>query len=261
LLSRVQVNVPFQQLMHQYLERFLHYGVNPEIGVNAQVLDEWDEVSLREAASRFAEKGRRITLHGPFMDLAPGSGDVRIRQVSSRRFHRTMDLVSLLHPESVVFHAGYDKRHYHAHREQWLADSIATWEPLTRRAEKLGVVIYLENVYEDTPEMIAAVLKAISSENLRFCLDVGHMNAFAVAPLTDWLATLGSHLGEVHLHDNDGGSDAHGPIGSGTVPFQELFRYLSAGDRNPVLTLEPHEEASLWSSLRSLETLWPWKEW
>jgi sugar phosphate isomerase/epimerase len=138
--------------------------------------------------------------------------------------------------------------------------SLATWEPLARRAEELGVVINLENVYEQTPEMILALLEGICSDTLGFCLDLGHLHAFGQAPLAEWLGALGPYLREVHLHDNNGHSDTHGAIGSGNVPFQELFRYLREIGVRPLITLEPHEEASLWKSLESLELLWPWED-
>jgi len=244
--------------MDKYLDLFLHYGINPEIGLDAAFLEQADREAMEKVAHLFAKAGRTITLHGPFMDLAPGGLDERIREVSVSRMHETMELVPLFNARSVVFHAGYDDRRYHTQRQQWLARSQATWEPLTRRAEELGVVIHLENVYERTPDMILCLMEAISSENLGFCLDVGHMNAFAETPLVEWLSALGPYLKEIHLHDNIGKGDEHAPVGSGTAPFGELFQYLSDRRVKPVLTLEPHAEASLWRSLESLEQLWPW---
>jgi sugar phosphate isomerase/epimerase len=259
LLERIQVNAPYRQLVDQYLELFLHHGINPEIGFDAVALETLNEEAMTQVARLMAEQDRRITFHGPFMDLAPGGVDERIREVSVGRLRRTMELVPLFRPHSVVFHAGYDDRRYHTHRQKWLSSSLATWEPLTRLAEDMGVIINLENVYEKSPEMILTLIEEISSESLGFCLDLGHMNAFSDAPLSKWLDALGPHLREVHLHDNDGWSDAHGPIGSGTVPFEELFKYLRDNGMNPLVTLEPHEEATLWRSLETLEKLWPWE--
>ena len=47
----------------------------------------------------------------------------------------------------------------------------------------MGVVIHLENVYEQTPEMILTLIEEMSSENLGFCLDMGHMNVFGEVAL------------------------------------------------------------------------------
>ncbi len=260
LLNLVQVNAPYRQLVDQYLGLFLEYGINPEIGFDADALDRFNEEATAEVAGLIGGRGSTVTFHGPFMDLAPGGVDQSIREVSARRLQRTMELVPLFRAQSVVFHAGYDDRRYHAHRQKWLSSSLATWEPLIKRAEEIGVAIHLENVYEQTPEMILILIEEMASENLGFCLDVGHLNAFGDAPLREWLDALGPHLREVHLHDNDGQNDTHGPIGSGTVPFEELFEYLSKRGRRPLVTLEPHEEASFWQSLEALEKLWPWED-
>jgi len=258
LLERVQVNAPYRQLADKYLELFLRYGINPEIGFDALALETASQEAMVEMARLMEEQGRTITFHGPFMDLATGGLDERIREVTARRLQRTMELVPLFRPRSIVFHAGYDERRYHAHRAEWLSKSLATWEPLIQQAEEIGVVIHLENVYEQTPEMILTLIEEMPSENLGFCLDMGHMNVFGEVALSEWLDALGPHLKEVHLHDNNGHSDSHGPIGSGTAPFKELFQYLHDQENRPVVTLEPHEEATLWTSLENLEKLWPW---
>ena len=260
LLDQVQVNAPYRQLVDRYLESFLHYGINPEIGFDANALETFSEEGMAKVARLMEEQGRTITFHGPFMDLGPGGLDERIREVTAWRLQRTMELVPLFRPLSIVFHAGYDERRYHAHRAEWLSGSLATWEPLIQQAEEMGVVIHLENVYEQTPEMILTLIEEMDSENLGFCLDMGHMNVFGEVVLAEWLDALGPHLKEVHLHDNNGHSDSHGPIGSGTAPFKELFQYLHDQEKRPVVTLEPHEEATLWASLENLEKLWPWQE-
>jgi len=260
LLDQVQVNAPYRQLVDRYLEAFLHSGINPEIGFDALALETFSEEGMAEVARLIADCGSNTTFHVPFMVLAPVGIDERLRKFTARRLQRTMELVPLFRPLSIVFHAGYDERRYHAHRAEWLSGSLATWEPLIQQAEEMGVVIHLENVYEQTPEMILALIEEMSSENLGFCLDMGHMNVFGEVALSEWLDALGPHLKEVHLHDNNGHIDSHGPIGSGTAPFKELFQYLHDQEKRPLVTLEPHEEATLWTSLENLEKLWPWQE-
>jgi sugar phosphate isomerase/epimerase len=260
LLDRVQVNAPYRQLVGLYFGLFLQHPINPEIGFDAQTLDQFDEEKMAEVANLIKNQKRTVTFHGPFMDLAPGALDESIRKVSARRMQRTLDFVPLFGAQSVVFHAGYDDRRYHTHRQEWLSGSMSTWEPLVRRAEEIGVAIHLENVYEQTPEIILGLIREIASDNIGFCLDMGHLNAFGDVPLQAWLDALGPYLREIHLHDNDGHNDTHGPIGSGTAPFEEIFQYLSDTGMKPLITLEPHEEASLWKSLEILEQLWPWKD-
>ena len=71
LTKQVQVNIPYRMLKEGYLDKFLEYGLNPEIGFDAGALD---TVSIPEAnaiAEQLHQAGRTITLHGPFMDLSP----------------------------------------------------------------------------------------------------------------------------------------------------------------------------------------------
>ena len=39
IIRKVQVNIPFRMLDDSYLERFLEYGLNPEIGIDAAALE------------------------------------------------------------------------------------------------------------------------------------------------------------------------------------------------------------------------------
>ena len=246
--------------MYKYLDLKLRYGINPEKGFDALALETASREAMSEMSSLMKYQGRTINFQSPFMDLAQGVLDELFLEVTDRRLQETMELVPVFRPQSGVFHTGYDERRYHAHRAEWLSGSLATWEPLVQQAEEMGVVIHLENVYEQTPEMILTLIEEMDSENLGFCLDMGHMNVFGEVTLSEWLDALGPHLKEVHLHDNNGLSDSHGPIGSGTAPFKELFQYLHDQEKRPVVTLEPHEEATLWVSLENLEKLWPWQE-
>ena len=42
LLRQVQVNIPFAMLYDTYLDRFLGYELNPEIGIDAEALERFD---------------------------------------------------------------------------------------------------------------------------------------------------------------------------------------------------------------------------
>jgi sugar phosphate isomerase/epimerase len=72
-------------------------------------------------------------------------------------------------------------------------------------------------------------------------------------PLPQWFDLLGEFLVEVHFHDNDGARDDHLPLGDGKMDFAEFFDLLGRINPRPILAVEPHEEAHLWSSLTALE--------
>ena len=110
-----------------------------------------------------------------------------------------------------------------------------------------------ESVKKETPAAPETkkitLFEAISSDAFGFCLDVGHHNVFADEPLEKWIDAFGEKIMEVHLHDNDGKEDSHWAIGTGNVDFSGLFQRIRTKGLQPTITLEPHEEETLWQSL------------
>ena len=250
-LKRVHVNMPWRYLP-DYLETILELPINVEIGLEAEHLDGVSRSLFRSVAENLHRAGCRITLHGPFWDLCPGSSDALIRQLSQFRFHQLFDLVEVFHPIQVVFHTGFDPSHHGYHHDSFRERSLAIWEPLVARAEALKIPLLLENVWEHGPELHRQLLTAFSSPYYGFCLDVGHQHSFSRTPLATWVETLGGFLKEIHAHDNCGSHDDHLPVGQGTIDFQSLFGLLRTRRLSPLITLEPHREEHLAESLAGL---------
>ncbi|GAB6096022.1 sugar phosphate isomerase/epimerase [Desulfatiferula olefinivorans] len=251
MAAKVQVNIPFRMLVSDYLDRFLDLGLNPEIGLDAESLDRFAPDDFKRAADRFRDLGRRITVHGPFMDLSPTSPDPAITAVTERRFDQMFEALGAIKPVTTVVHAGYDPRKHVFMRDLWLEKSLAFFQKASLRAAGLGTRLMLENVYEETPEDLLPLIDALDPETVGVCLDVGHLHALGTVGLDRWLAVLGRRIGQCHLHDNRGDRDSHLAMGEGTIDFDPLFRFIE--NRGPVLTLEPHEEKDLYTSLAYLQ--------
>jgi sugar phosphate isomerase/epimerase len=249
ILKKVQVNAPFLRLKNDYLPLFVEYGVNPEIGIDAAALDSSSDKEFGSIAEIFKKNHRRITLHGPFMDLVPGGLDHMILAATRERLDRFFEIIPVFKPVHVVCHTGYDPCYYRMHWEKWLTNSIGTWEHHVRHAERIGYKLLLENVYETDPEVHRALFEAIPSDVFGFCLDVGHQHVFGKCALKEWVETLGDKLMELHLHDNHGEEDTHLAIGKGTADFAGLFKMINEKGLSPIITLEPHKEETLWQSL------------
>lgn len=255
IIRQVQVNIPFRMLSETYLPTFLDYGLNPEIGIDADAIDSYTTADFERIADQFHRKNRTITLHGPFLDLSPGSRDPAIREVTRSRLAALIGLVTVFSPRTVVCHAGYDHRRYGFYREEWLDSNLAFWSRVGKEVKAAGARLMLENVYEERPEDLLALFEGLKSADVGFCFDPGHQSAFSRASLSEWLAVLGSTIGQVHLHDNHGDTDAHLAMGQGQIPFDQLFAYFNDNPEQPIVfTLEPHEEEYLWPSLTYLET-------
>jgi sugar phosphate isomerase/epimerase len=258
LVKRVQVNIPFPFLQAGYLEKFLHRGLNPEIGLDAYSLGHYTPREFRRVARAFYGAGRHLTLHGPFQDMAPGALDDMILAATRRRLRQAFRYLPVFRPRAVVCHLGYEARHYRWDQERWIDRSAATWKELAGVAARDGVTVMLENVYETDPELFLEVLGRVGAPNLKVCFDVGHLLAFSTGDFPHWLTTLAPVIGHLHLHDNLGEDDSHLALGTGRVPLQETLDYLAAQGRRPSVTLEPHQEGSLEPSLSCLADLWPW---
>jgi sugar phosphate isomerase/epimerase len=187
------------------------------------------------------------------MDLSPGGVDGKIKEVTSGRFLKTIELARLFKPKMIIFHPGYEKWKFDGNVKLWLESSLRTWRPLVKKAEGLRLTLAIENVFEETPDSLATLLGEIDSPYFRFCFDTGHHHVFSKTPLSIWFEALGRYLREVHLHDNHGEMDEHLPMGEGDFDFDRFFNLLSQLGLNPIYTIEPHEEAHLWRGLEAVK--------
>jgi len=259
LIDQLQVNIPYRMLKEGYLEKFLEFGLNPEIGLDAGALDLLTISDAEDIAKQFKWAHRSITLHGPFIDLAPGSPDPDIRKVSRKRFDQLASLVPVFKPITVVCHTGYDHKRYWPMKEQWLENSLKIWEPLAAAFKREGACLMLENVYEETPLEILPLMENLKSHGVGFCLDIGHQAVFGAVPLSQWVHTMAPYLRQLHLHDNDGKQDDHLALGSGNINISGLFEELNTLNIHPLaVTLEPHRGEDLAPSLKYLAPIWPW---
>lgn len=251
IIEKVQVNIPFRMLMDGYLEQFLDRGLNPEIGLDALSLDHYSYEEFLSVANRFRERGRCITIHGPFMDLSPTSPDPDIQRVTQKRFDQLFTVLPAFSPVSLVAHAGYDPRRHFFMADEWLDQSLSFFENAAQRAHDLGCRLMLENVFEEHPQEILPLVRGLNPAHAGICLDVGHMNAMSNDSLDHWLHTLSQYIGQFHLHDNHGDKDFHLPMGQGNIDFHKVFDFIS--HKHPILTLEPHKEEDLYVSLDVLK--------
>ncbi len=251
VLRQVLVNMPWSYV-GRFMDLVVENRMNIELGFAAADLESCSPGEVCAAVARIRERGGRISFHGPFWDLNPGSVDPAIREVTRSRLDSLFQLAERALPEQVVFHAGFDPRHHRGHRPEWLENCLATLGPFVRRAEMLNCTLVLENVFEDGPELHLELLERIKSPRLGFCLDLGHQHAFSQTALDKWLLAAWPYLKEVHLHDNDRSFDAHLPVGAGTIDFDLLFGFLIEKRIFPLLTVEPHTVEHLFETLAGL---------
>ena len=254
IISKCFVNIPFADF-NKYRSMVSKHRINPEIGLSGDALYTFSKQNFLDIAKFLNNEGLRCTLHAPFHDMMPGAQDKYILQASRNKLRLCFDLIETFKPDSVVCHLGYLDCVHSYDLEQWLDKSLETWQELVLIAEKQDTPVMFENTYEQSPLIHKTVLEALNSPAALFCLDVGHILAFATTPWHKWLEVLGQWLGQLHLHDNLGLRDEHLPVGNGNFEFEKLFSYLKSRNMKPIITLEPRSENDLLDSLNALDRM------
>ena len=248
----IHAHVPYSRLAER-LEYLVANRINPEVFFSAETLDHlvWEELSAQARLLHAA--GLKTTIHAPFLDLNPGALDPLIREVTRRRFQQVFQAAEQLRPSVIVFHPGYDDIRYGGSRLEWLKNSIDFWGGFIPRAQALGCIIAIENIFEKEPSTLRGLLEAVDQPCFRHCFDVGHWNMFTTVTLEEWFSELGPYIAESHIHDNSGQADEHLPPGEGQIDFSKLFSLLKQHAPAAVLTLEAHSIERLERARSALE--------
>lgn len=198
------------------------------------------------------------SVYGESYDLA---SMVTARREGLIRDHiRSMQYAADLGCRTYTVHVGaYDSVVDHVPNEVLRPLAVESLEKLLPAAEKLGMIIAVENAFErsNTPEEVMYYVDHFRHPNIRCCFDCGHANIMDTFPgkgayghyMTDtvWSGRI-EHCSDAfermapamvtcHLHDNDGYSDQHMPPGMGCVDWELLAKKLR-NDAPELLTIQ-----------------------
>ena len=223
------------------------YGVGLELAHFCAALDlEGEERPAREAATVNSMAGVcRFVFHAPFCELTPCAVDPLIGQVSRRRYEQAFELAWTHGVKRMVVHSGFVPNVYYP--SWYLQRSPAFWQGFL--ADKpADFELLLENVLDGDPCLLPQTAAAVDDPRLGLCLDIGHAAVYSDRSPQEWTAAFLPWLRHVHLHDNDGKTDLHLPLGQGRL---ELRPWLEALEQaRPTYTIENMDAAP---SLRWLE--------
>ena len=178
-------------------------------------------------------------------------GDLMIpdefRSLATARQMLTLELVHDFGVNTCCFHLGNAPLFMEYDLEQLHTFICRQLEIVLARAEKLGIIICIENIFKplNTVSEILTLLKKFDSPYLGVCYDAGHANImekgmdFADSrPWGQWegrgdvewehevLDRLHDHIVICHLHDNNGAQDEHKLPGEGTVDWKYTMSML-----------------------------------
>ena len=230
------------------------YGFGLEIAeyCTAYLMDEQFAETDLTVRRKLTNIPNRI-LHGPFNELFPCAIDPLARKLATYRYRQAIALAKQYDAKKIVLHGGYNPKLYYPcwYTEQSIlfwkrfledVDSNQSFPNLDR--ENGSLIICLENVLEETPDMLLDIVEGVNDPRLKICLDVGHVNAYSSIPLVDWLKICAHRISHFHLHNNTGEFDAHAPLHEGSIDMNELFRLIDQHCPLATCTLEVMEALS-----------------
>lgn len=109
-------------------------------------------------------------------------------------------------------------------------DTINTQHGLERikrilaSCEKYDINLCIENTYSFA--QLQYIFDNITSKNLKLCYDSGHENF--LTPKSTLIEDYHDLVATVHLHDNNGSSDEHIVLGTGSINIDVLARKLAS---------------------------------
>lgn len=203
------------------------YSIAKEYGLGIEIADfctAWNMDDKFDETDKMLKSNlegiSRVVLHAPFNELFPCAIDKKARELAKFRYMKAIELAYRYNAKKVVIHGGYNPYIYYP---MWyVEESVIFWKTFLKEIPA-GTQIVLENVLEETPNLLYDIVKEVGNDRLKLCLDVGHVNAYSKIPASDWIEYCGDFISHFHIHNNDGTIDSHRPIKEGNIDMDKMF--------------------------------------
>lgn len=185
-----------------------------------------DVKGVEERIALYRSLGRDMskdTMHGAFFDVTVFSYDAKIREISRLRMRQSMEIAKKMGLRGVVFHGNYlpflKREQYDTN---WLSYTEETLRDLAK--EYPETEIYLENMFEDTPELLGVFAERMKDvPNFGLCLDYSHA-LLSSGEGEPWFACFSKYIRHIHVNDHCFDGDVHMVPGEGQTDWTEFFR-------------------------------------
>jgi sugar phosphate isomerase/epimerase len=202
------------------------YGLGLEIAEFAYAVNMDEDFPRWDSIVRAKLKGiEKRTFHAPFGELCPASADPLIAEATRRRLQQSYETARRYGINKMVVHSGYVPRIY---VKSWFAKrSAAFWRDfLASKPPEFTVV--LENVMEESPELLLDIAEQTGDPRMLLCLDIGHAGGyFSKTSVLKWIELTAPRLGHAHFHNNYGSEDSHNPPGDGLIDMKAALTRLA----------------------------------
>ncbi len=190
------------------------------------VLDSSERVRKIAAEYRSYALPELLTCHGDFFDVIIFSADKEIRRISEMRIRQSIEAALEVGAGTLIFHTNHNPFFTaQSYVDNWLKCNISFWSRIL--TEYSDVDIYIENMCDSSPDMLAALAGRLCSfPNFGVCLDYAHACVFG-SDIEDWVTTLAPYVKHLHINDNDLKSDLHLAVGDGRIDWNSFKEYYT----------------------------------
>lgn len=209
------------------------FGFGVEIQKFLDIVDDTDDIIA--LYNKVLPVGIERYMHAPYWDLCLGSSNKRISDVTRLFFDYSYDVAGRLGCQGVTVHHG-DVPHT-TRPAKWVERAVGFWQDFFD-SNRGDVKVFMENHLERTPDMLIEIIDKCEEQRLAVNLDVGHAHAFSELSVVEWIVRLGSRIGYVHLHQNNGSYDEHLALTKGNMEMQEILHALEEHAPQAVWALE-----------------------
>jgi len=161
--------------------------------------------------------------------------DKRARIEAMDEIKRAIEVAEQLPFRFLVQHVGTSGEDWDPKKSEAAMTSI---EHLRAFAKPLGVRILVENIPNElsTPARLVEFIHVTHLQDVGVCFDVGHAHmGKGVAASFELLKPF---IRSTHVHDNDGGRDAHLWPGNGKIDWKQTMDLLRQAPQIPPLLME-----------------------
>ena len=218
--------IPNLSELDKYLKLASEYNLGFEYNdfFDPNLLD--NNEKLNDTISKYQSLKRKgDTLHGVFYDITLDSVDKKIKEVSLERVRSSLDIALKLNCKGVVFHTNYitwmkDK----VYQDNWVKVHKELFIKLA--SEYKGLEIYVENMFDLDPDLLARLMNEINDERIGVCLDIAHASISPV-PIEEWFNKLSKYIKHIHINDNDKIVDSHMELGKGIIDYKNAYKLIN----------------------------------
>lgn len=221
--------IPNITQIEEYLELAEKYNLGFEYNdfFLPQFLDDKDALDERKKLyGSLTNLPDYCTMHGVFLDVTVFSDDRLIREASDYRVEQSLAIAEEMGVKGVVFHTNYIANfRTETYRKQFVKKNAEYWG---RKAdEHKNLNIYIENMFDDTPELLAQLAAELSDkENIGVCFDYAHAHVFGKPDdIEKWVECLAPYIRHVHINDNDFIQDLHLSVGDGKIDWKKFKHF------------------------------------